>query len=103
MLPDAASQPVSDDHIVTLQARAIVDLEQRVADLEAQLDSSHAESSELQLRIEDLHRQIETLQQHVHADQELLREYQRSRAVRIAAFFKRWQGGSTDGVPGAGG
>ena len=94
---------MSDDHIVTLQARAIVDLEQRVADLEEQLGSSHEQNSALQLRIDDLQRQIQTLQQHVSADQELLREYQRSRAVRIAAFFKRAQRGGTDGTHRGGG
>ena len=74
-----------------LQARAIVDLEARIEELEARL----AEAAE-QRRAHDT--TIAALQQRIKDDEQLLGVYQRSRAVRAATLLKRLQPGSGKGA-----
>ena len=85
------SQIPPEEPIVRLQARAIVDLEARIEELEARL----AEAAE-QRRSHDA--TIMALQERVKEDEELLGVYRRSRAVRVAAFLKRVQHGSGNGA-----
>lgn len=66
-----------DEPIVTLQARAIVELEARVAELEGYI--RHRDAT------------IDALEQQRQHDEALLGVYQRSRAVRLASFLKRIQ------------
>ena len=72
-----SSQPVPDEPIVTLQARAIAELEARVAELEGYI--RHRDAT------------IDALEQQRQHDQALLGVYQRSRAVRLASLLKRIQ------------
>ena len=74
-----------------LQARAIVDLEARIQELEARL----AEAAE-QRRAHDA--TIVALQERIKDNEELLGVYQRSRAVRVATLLKRLQPGSGKGT-----
>lgn len=72
-----SSQPVPDEPVVTLQARAIVELEARVAELEGYI--RHRDAT------------IDALEQQRQHDEALLGVYERSRAVRFASFLKRIQ------------
>lgn len=85
------SQIPPEEPIVRLQARAIVDLETRIDELEARL----AEAAE-QRRAHDA--TIAALQERVRNDEQLLGVYQRSRAVRAATLLKRLQPGSGRGA-----
>ena len=80
-----------EEPIVRLQARAIVDLETRIEELEACL----AEAAE-QRRAHDA--TIVALQERIKDDEKLLGVYQRSRAVRVASFLKRMQPGARNGA-----
>ena len=73
------SQPPSDDGLVTLQARCILDLEDRVAELQGQIRERDAA--------------IAGLEAAVAANTELIGVYQRSRAVRIGTVLKDLRSG----------
>lgn len=74
-----------------LQARAIVDLEGRIEELEERLAVAAAERRSLDAT-------IVALQERIKDDEELLRVYQRSRAVRAATLLKRLRPGSGKGA-----
>ena len=80
-----------EEPIVRLQARAIVDLEARIEELEARL----GEADEQRLAQDAT---IVTLQERIKEDEELLGVYRRSRAVRVATLLKRMQPGSGNGA-----
>jgi hypothetical protein len=84
----------SDDPVVTLQARAIVDLETRIAELVARV--AQLDPLEEQVRHRDA--TISALQQRVNEQDELLGVYQRSRAVRLASMIRRLQAGAGNGA-----
>ena len=87
--------PPSDDAIVTLQARAILDLDERVAELRGQVEVIAAQPHILGQRIGELTEQvrhrdetIRLLRTRVAEQDVLLRIYRRSRAVRVVSFLK---------------
>lgn len=85
------SQIPPEEPVVRLQARAIVDLEARIEELEARL----AESAEQRRSLDAT---IAALQERIQDDEELLGVYRRSRAVRVATLLKRLQPGSGNGA-----
>lgn len=87
------SQIPPDEPVVRLQARAIVDLEERIAELEARV-------AEVTEQVRSREATIAALHERIAGDEELLGVYRRSRAVRAATFLKRLQPGSGNGAVG---
>lgn len=85
------SQIPPEEPVVRLQARAIVDLEGRIEELEERLAAAAAERRSLDAT-------IVALQERIKDDEHLLGVYQRSRAVRAATLLKRLQPGSGKGA-----
>lgn len=88
-------QPASDDEIVTLQARVIADLDERVAELVKQISFRDAQFSEQMGQRDET---IAALEQRLRDTTELLAVYQRSRAVRFASLLRRLQPGRQNGA-----
>lgn len=89
-----------DEPIATLQARAIVDLEGRIAEIGAQTAALEAHLTALTAQLLEREHTIGELERRLTLQQELLGVYQRSRAVRVATFVKRLQPGSGNGAIG---
>lgn len=81
----------ADDLTVTLQARAIADLEVEVARLQDQVRYLEARRRSLDGEVAGQQQHIQALEERARADRDLLGVYERSRVVRLATSLKRLQ------------